>query len=201
MTQATLTPHKINELNNFIMGWYFDDAAFCDEVVDYYNNSVPYKGVFGDGRVDQKYKDSYDVDLGNGPHAKKYIDNLQVCANAYAEKYRFCNEQASWTTTKQSNIQKYLPGGGFHAWHCERDGRSFHANKRHLVFMTYLNDVTDCGETEFYYQQLKVTPQKGLTLIWPVDWMFTHRGIASPSQEKIIVTGWFAFETENYLED
>jgi hypothetical protein len=59
--------------------------------------------------------------------------------------------------------------------------------------MTYLNDVTDHGETEFYYQNLKVTPQKGKTVIWPADWTHTHRGIVSPTQDKYIVTGWFDY--------
>jgi hypothetical protein len=59
--------------------------------------------------------------------------------------------------------------------------------------MTYLNDVTDAGETEFFYQKIKMKPEKGLTLIWPADWTFTHRGIASPTQEKTIITGWFNF--------
>ena len=59
--------------------------------------------------------------------------------------------------------------------------------------MTYLNDVTDGGETEFLHQGLKVQPQKGLTLIWPADWTHTHRGVASPTQEKAIVTGWFNY--------
>jgi hypothetical protein len=59
--------------------------------------------------------------------------------------------------------------------------------------MTYLNDVTDSGETEFLHQQLKIKPEKGLTLIWPADWMFTHRGVASLTQEKYIATGWFNY--------
>jgi hypothetical protein len=59
--------------------------------------------------------------------------------------------------------------------------------------MTYLNDVNDDGETEFYYQNLKIKPQKGKTVIWPADWTHTHRGITSPTQEKYIITGWFNF--------
>jgi hypothetical protein len=59
--------------------------------------------------------------------------------------------------------------------------------------MTYLNDVTDDGETEFYYQQVKFQPKKGLTVIWPADWTHTHRGIASMTQDKYIVTGWYNF--------
>jgi hypothetical protein len=60
--------------------------------------------------------------------------------------------------------------------------------------MTYLNDLTDGGETEFHYQQVKVKPEKGLTLIWPADWTHTHRGIPSETQEKYIVTGWLNYE-------
>ena len=48
--------------------------------------------------------------------------------------------------------------------------------------MTYLNDVTDAGETEWYHQRLKIQPQKGLTIIWPCDWTHTHRVVPSPTQ-------------------
>ena len=61
--------------------------------------------------------------------------------------------------------------------------------------MTYLNDVTDGGETDFFYQRIKIPPKKGLTVIWPADWTYTHRGIPSKTQDKFIVTGWF-----NYTE-
>ena len=63
--------------------------------------------------------------------------------------------------------------------------------------MTYLNDVIDRGETEFFHQKIKVKPKKGLTLIWPVDWTFYHRGIPSPTQEKYIITGWYCFTSES----
>ena len=64
---------------------------------------------------------------------------------------------------------------------------------RHLVFMTYLNDVTDEGGTQFHHQNVTVQPKKGLTLVWPSDWTFMHRGISSQTQEKRIMTGWFNF--------
>ena len=62
---------------------------------------------------------------------------------------------------------------------------------RALVYMTYLNTVTDQGETEFKYQKTKYKPVKGKSLIWPTDFTHTHRGIPSPTQEKWIATGWF----------
>jgi hypothetical protein len=59
--------------------------------------------------------------------------------------------------------------------------------------MTYLNDVTDGGGTEFFHQNITTTAVKGKTLIWPSDWTFTHRGQVSPTQDKYIITGWFSF--------
>ena len=94
----------------------------------------------------------------------------------------------------QLNQFHYFQMKGFFKWHCERGVGSEPITSRHLVFMTYLNDVTDDGETEFFHQKLKIKPEKGLTVMWPADWTFTHRGITSPTQEKFIITGWF-----NYL--
>ena len=57
--------------------------------------------------------------------------------------------------------------------------------------MTYLNDVTDGGETEWAYQDTKIKPKKGLSVIWPSEFTHMHRGVPSKTQEKYIVTGWF----------
>ena len=64
------------------------------------------------------------------------------------------------------------------------------------MFMTYLNDVNDGGETEFHFQQMKVKAVKGKTVIWPTDFTHLHRGITSPTQEKYIATGWYNFWSE-----
>ena len=61
---------------------------------------------------------------------------------------------------------------------------------RYLVFATYLNTVEDQGGTAFKYQDLTIKAEKGLTMIWPSDFPFTHRGVISPTEEKFIVTGW-----------
>jgi hypothetical protein len=98
------------------------------------------------------------------------------------------------------NVQHYLPGKHYSAWHCENNGEPLF-RYRHLAFMTYLNDVTDGGETEFLYQTTKVRPEKGLTLIWPAHWTHTHRGLPSPTQDKYVTTGWYEFfDTENFLK-
>jgi hypothetical protein len=90
---------------------------------------------------------------------------------------------------------KNYPTQGFHSWHTERSNARMPNVTRHLVFMTYLNDISDEGETEWKHQGLKVKPEKGLTVIWPADWTYTHRGISSKTETKYITTGWY-----NYVE-
>jgi hypothetical protein len=90
------------------------------------------------------------------------------------------------------NMQKYEPNEGFHGWHCERAGKKH--SDRLLVWMIYLNTVTDRGETEFFYQQHFEEPERGKLVIFPSDWTHLHRGVPSPTQTKYILTGWFTHQ-------
>lgn len=93
------------------------------------------------------------------------------------------------------NMQRYEPGEGFYGWHCERASLKY--SNRVLVWAIYLNDVADRGETEFLYQQHFEEAEAGKLVIWPSDWMYTHRGVPSPTQRKYILTGWFDFIPKN----
>lgn len=184
--------HELNKLDNFIQGWYLEDTSICDRLIDFHKNSKDkYEGVIGSG-VNKSIKDSTDVNLSHDI-SMEYCKYLQLVLNEYIKKYDFCNHYSPFSVIEIIGVQYYKPTGGYHAWHAERCNTIEPVTSRHLVFMTYLNDVTDEGGTEFYHQKLKVKPEKGLTLIWPADWTFTHRGIASPTQEKYIVTGWMNF--------
>lgn len=185
-------------VSDFILQEYISDLTLCDQLIEYHENSkLKREGTYfyeGKPTVDKSYKDSIDVSLFCEEKFNAYVIQLDQVLNLYKKQFSFSNENIGyWGINEPINIQKYYPGGGFHRWHTERSNSSFPAVARHLVFMTYLNDVTDAGETEFFYQKLKIQPKKGLTLIWPVDWTYTHRGIASPTQIKYIVTGWFSF--------
>ena len=187
--------HDINKQNNFICGWYAEDTSLCDELIEYFYASPikgPGKVVGPDGlSVYEEFKKSTDCPIDDRVLLRKYVNFLQQSTDLYMEKYPYCNESLPWTIKETTQIQHYNPGGGFYNWHAERC--TLNVLDRHLVFMTYLNDVTDQGETEFYYQNVKIKPEKGLSLIWPADWTFTHRGVPSPTQEKFIVTGWYNF--------
>ena len=96
------------------------------------------------------------------------------------------------------NIQRFLPGEGYHKFHNER--ASFDTRDRVGVWMIYLNDVYDKGWTEFFYQQHFEIPKVGKIVCWPSDWTHTHRGIVSPTEVKYILTGWFTYIDPKKME-
>ena len=59
--------------------------------------------------------------------------------------------------------------------------------------MFYLNTVEEGGGTEFKYFDHIEKGEKAKLVIWPSDFTHTHRGIPSPTEEKYIFTGWYAF--------
>lgn len=195
----TYREHHVNSLDNFIKGWYIDKVV-CDRLLDIFesNLDISGKGKSVNFQVDTTYKDSTDIAaehlLNKGISLDFYNTTLQECFNLYNDVYPYSGKN-KYSLKESYNIQKYEVGGGFHAWHSER-AAAVPLVYRHLVFMTYLNDITDGGETEFYHQRIKIKPEKGLTLIWPVDWTFLHRGIPSNTQIKYVTTGWVSLEKE-----
>ena len=186
---------KFDEITQ-IGGWFIS-KDLCDEVVDYFNFNKKYQEagtVYTDSKngVNKDIKDSVDLNVsaGNldGPIGQ-YRIHLQRVLDLYLKKYEQADKVEPFGIKEDYNIQKYSIGGGFKQWHAENTGDQLN---RHLVFMTYLNDVED-GGTEFMYQNIKTQAEKGLTIIWPAIWTHTHRGIVSSTSEKIIVTGWYNF--------
>jgi hypothetical protein len=100
------------------------------------------------------------------------------------------------------NLQHYHAGrGGYPYWHCElfpRDPRA-ETLHRHLLWTIYLNDGFEEGETEFLYQQRKITPSTGALLIAPAAFTHTHRGNRPKGGDKYIATSWVLFQRAEQL--
>ena len=191
--------YKLNSNDNFIIGYYLSDLSICDDLIKlFYNSNNKVLGQIGQGTVDKKVKDSLDLqllvnDIAKYPILDKYFTQLGQMINLYKKKYKLCDHQVGkWAIQHDFNIQKYKPSQAYHGWHCEKC--NIFTAKRHLVWMTYLNDVNKGGETEFYYQKIKVKPEKGLTLIWSADWTFTHKGHTTIDEDKYIITGWYDYK-------
>jgi len=171
--------------NESHIGGWFIDRALCDAIVTEFedkSDQAKYDKFRQYHRIVAR-KQTSDVQ-------KKYVEQLHGVVDEYRKAYSYSNYEKEWGVMEPWNIQKYFPGNHYATWHMEQAGPKKDKLFRHLVFMTYLNDVRIGGETEFLYQQIKVKPQKGLTLIWPAGWTHIHRGCPAFHETKYIATGW-----------
>lgn len=193
----------IDAEKSFIAGWFFEDMSLCDDLIHHFEQSSDkvqgeiHRSTDKLPKVDKSEKDSTDVDLSlDTVIGSRYVNELQKVLGMYKIKYP-SSDKTSLYQIESINLQKYDPHGGYHSWHTERSGGLWPGAYRHLVFMTYLNDVDDEGGTQFEHQNVTIQPRKGLTLIWPADWTHTHRGIPSTTQTKYIATGWYSFSNQS----
>ena len=197
---------------NFIQDNHLTDLSICDDLIDWFRSNKDHHidgRIRGDGKtILNKYtKASTDFSfytndvLNNNSYNGKevinrYILELQFILDRYLVSYAFASCTSSFSLNEKVNIQHYKPYEGYKVFHFERG--TLETGLRHLVFQTYLNTVEDGGETEFFYQNLRCKAVKGKTMIWPVDWTHTHRGLVSPTEDKYVITGWYSFDTHEW---
>ncbi len=115
-------------------------------------------------------------------------NSIQGCLRAYLDEFPGGAEvDAVGFNVK---LQRTRPTGGYHVWHSEQGNRS-DSLARVLVWLLYLNDIADGGETEFLNQRERISPEAGKLVIWPAAWPWQHRGNPPLSETKYIATGWW----------
>jgi hypothetical protein len=100
------------------------------------------------------------------------------------------------------NLQKYVANqGGYPYWHSEQYPRKDQGEALHraLLWSIYLNEGFAEGETEFLYQDRKITPRTGSLLIAPAGFTHTHRGNRPRGGHKYIATSWVLFQRAEKL--
>lgn len=83
-------------------------------------------------------------------------------------------------------VKRYDPGGA-DQFQPHFDSIAEVAN-RYMVFLWYLNDVEQGGETEFVDLGIAIPPQMGTLLIFPPYWMYRHAGRPPVSSSKYILS-------------
>jgi hypothetical protein len=177
-------------------------SYYCERAINYFD-SMKQNGFTMYRQQTENIKKTSKDDEFLFNHDEDFI-NLQGAGSLHREfntifweKYQdYADEYDILKTSPEHNnfsfkIQKTKIGGGYHMWHCESAGRSL--CHRILVWLLYLNDVEEGGETEFLYYHKRIKPKAGTLLIWPAAFTHTHRGNPPLSNEKYIITGWTEF--------
>ncbi len=187
------------EMPHFIGSWMSERTSLCDDLVAFFE-APPENHAQGKiaGGLNPESKKSLDLTIrprelqqADHVHVRAYLDALFACHQDYLRQWPFLQGVLPTAHVGSFNIQRYEPGGHFLKVHSERT--TLASSHRVLAWMTYLNDVSDGGATEFVHQDMKVQPCRGHTLIWPAEWTHAHKANKLVSGVKYIVTGWMHF--------
>jgi|MDTC01.1.fsa_nt_gb hypothetical protein len=186
----------------------------CKELMDRHEmaieTGISHAGSSGEiGKV-QEHKKSTDYDIANKDNQiDQKLQSLVVTKfNKYVEEYlngypnndifmhsKIINGKCEYPLLQ---MQKYDKGSGhYNTWHCEHEYNA--TALRMFVFILYLNDVADGGETGFLFKEegeedfFKVKPEIGKLIIHPASWPYIHKGYMPKSDDKYILTTWLCF--------
>lgn len=166
------------------------DKTICDQMVEVFETNLSKTEYDASREYHRLYSTDLPLELGD-----QVICSLMRCLQQYYDKWPWCERESVPIQPTHFNVQKYDVNTAYKGWHAEEYGPKPNEDQRKLVWMTYLNDVYNGGQTEFLYQSKSFVPRKGLTLIWPAGWTHPHKGNPATSQQKYIATGWFTYVT------
>ncbi len=170
-------------------------AEFCENTIQRFeaNPQDQYQGRIGQmADQDDSIKRSTDLVVSDKQHwhdvDRALFKSLGIAIREFRAQYPYFNGPFK---DMGYGLQRTDPGEFYH-WHI--DGGSHDFSHRQLVAIWYLNDVQGPGgETEFLFQDVKITPESGKLLLFPPFWTHEHRGVALEAGVKYIATTWVVF--------
>ena len=139
---------------------------------------------------DKSFFDHREPYLTDDQRQKVFRALWAIGYDSYAKDYGILT-QCNPHFVHEIKAQITKPGGGYHIWHSEVMGSNLY---RLLVYIIYLNDIDEGGETEFLYYKKRVQPKAGRLVIFPAYFTHAHRGNTNLSENnKYILTGWYNF--------
>jgi len=171
------------------------DAGFCQDVIRRFeeNPQDQYQGRIGQqANEDNSIKRSTDLVVSGKQHwhdvDRALFKSLGFAIREFRAQFPFFNGPFK---DMGYGLQR-TDAGEFYHWHI--DGGSHDFSHRQLVAIWYLNDVEGPGgETEFLFQDVKVTPEAGKLVLFPPFWTHEHRGVTLQAGHKYIATTWVVF--------
>jgi Rps23 Pro-64 3,4-dihydroxylase Tpa1-like proline 4-hydroxylase len=170
-------------------------TAMCQEMIERFERQTDeqYAGRIGQFvNQDQMVKKTTDLVISGKPHWKDIdralFQSLGRAILEFREAYPYFKGAFK---DMGYNLQRYQPGEFYH-WHI--DGGSHDFSQRQLVAIWYLNDVPGPGgETEFLFQDVKISPEAGKLVLFPPFWTHEHRACELHEGVKYIATTWVVF--------
>ena len=154
-----------------------------EEVIDLAENSPNWRqGTAGQG-TDPKVRitDMHDLDASTEIHAD-ILETFVSGINEYQKKYSHCHIKGG----EHLRVGRYSVGGHY-SLHSEASG-----SERILSGLLYLNSDFKGGELNFPNQDVKITPEEGMLVLFPSNFLFSHESLPLTEGRKYVIVSWFS---------
>lgn len=189
-------PSRRSALTDYVA--WFDgalEAQFCAQLIESFERTVPLQTANGRG-VRPGLEHSGWTELNVSRLADEgfkgfFLHQIDRHLALYNQRVRLTIPVPSRPNIEDLRIKRYRAGAD-EQFQPHFDSIDAVAN-RYLVFLWYLNDVADGGETEFCDLGLKVQARAGRLLMFPPYWLFQHAGLPPRSNDKYILSTYLLF--------
>jgi len=180
----------------------FDDAMspdFCQQMLHAFHALARFHRSNGKGvRPGHEHSAWTELDftaLCEAPFRQMLLAQMHHFAQQYNQRLGLTLQIPATDQLDQLVIKRYRPQPAeqpAEAFQLHFDAIGQVAN-RYLVFLWYLNDVQEGGETVFPDLALRIAPKTGRLLMFPPYWMFQHEGLPPISGDKYIFSTYYLF--------
>ena len=196
MNTATLEVSATRDLARYVQ--WFDhalDAAFCRRLIESFDELEHFQMRNDRGAINALPSSAW-TELNVSKVADASFEALfRQQTLQYLDRY---NERARMTLPipprnrlENLRIKRYLADQD-DQFQPHFDALDYTCN-RYMVFLWYLNDVAEGGETEFCDLDLRVDARAGRLLMFPPYWMYQHAGLPPRSGDKYIISTYLLF--------
>ena len=138
-----------------------------------------------------------DLDTSSNPNfwketKTKFMQMMEMYVDRFKKNLNIRDKDFPPVIDRENiRIKKYLPN--------DKDEFKIHVDvlrsrglsaKRFLVFILYLNDVEEGGETHLIKQEIKIAPRAGRLLMFPPFWTHPHAGLKPISGPKYVMMSY-----------
>jgi hypothetical protein len=195
VTTADTSP-AVASLDRFVR--VYDDAlpaTLCQRMIESFGALERFQRPNGEGRrAGLEHSRWTELDIGplsDAGFRTMLLANMHAHLDRYVADIGLTIPVPPTQRTSEFIIKRYRSGGEEHFQpHFDSLGD---VSNRYLVFLWYLNDVEEGGETAFVDFGVEVKPKAGRLLMFPPYWMFQHAGREPVSGDKYILSSYFLF--------
>jgi hypothetical protein len=171
------------------------DRALCARMIDSFHALERFQRANGEGQraglEDSRWTELDITALSDAGFRAMLLANMHAHLQKYVETLALTIPLPATAKTSELIIKRYRAGSDDRFQpHFDSIGT---VSNRYLVFLWYLNDVAEGGDTEFVDLGLSVAPRAGRLLVFPPYWMFQHAGRPPISEDKYILSTYFLF--------